>query len=285
MSKLVGGTKDITRVLTSRGFLSNQIDMLLPRLHPELFSRPKMLGEVIDAWNREMTSLTSHEEVKDVDRPYITATANAPNNLDLDFKINMNMILAEREPNLLNIHPNRISTRKERILSLGIVHSIGEMWKLLYFAPAGFFLQDWTELTKKFYYIEHNILNWLYDKHSRKMLKCHPMISNALVSEKPFDHIRTRFLFAQRTGYKTLVNQLKVETSTNLIGLRELILENNEYYLQKIAPDVTMEEYNCFQDLIKNSPHSESSDDAKIYEELAELENTRYEKNKERTAR
>lgn len=282
MSKLVSATKDVTKVLVSRGFLANQIDILLPRLHPSLTTQPKLLGQVIDAWNNEMTSLTVKGET--FDKPFITATASAPNSLDLGFKIDMNMILAEREPNLLNIRPDMIGVRKEKILNLGLVYNVGELWKLLYFAPAGFFLQDWTELTKKFFYVEHNILTWLYDKHERKALSCHPMVSNALVSEKSFDHIRARFLFAQRTGYKALVNNLKVELSGDLIGLRELILEDNESFIRKIAPNVTLEEYNCLVDLIKNSPERESDDDAKIYEQLAELENIRYEKKNKRRA-
>lgn len=265
-SKVFAKAKDVLR---DRLFNEQQITKLLPQLHEKLIEDPKYLAEIIDSWNTLFGSAGT--PVQDVIiQPKIPPVAAPPNSSILARnKINMTNILADVEPDLLLLDPGKLFNRHDRIRNLGITNSLSEEWLLLYNAPRGLYLQDWVELTKKIYYVEEKIIDFLYDKKERKAMTLHPLVKSASVTEIDFDQIRTRYLFALRSGYKSLSHLYSVQTALNKPSLADLILVSNESFLSRFASYCSIEEYNSFSDMIKN--HDIDEDDAEIFEKLAEL--------------
>lgn len=259
-------------ILAERLFSEQQIKKLLPKLHANMVEEPKYLAEIIDKWNILMSSVASSDpNLGQKPRDSLPPTAKPPKSCPLADKVDMTKILADVEPDLLLLDPEKLVARQERIRKLGISNNLSEEWILLFNAPRGVYLQDWVDLTKKIYYVEEKIIDFLYDKRERKAMTVHPLVRSAAVTEQDFDHIRTRYLFALRSGYKTLSNLYGVQAAHNKPSLSDLILVDNELYLKKFASYCSIEEYNAFADLMKN--HDLDEDDAEIFEKLAELNN------------
>lgn len=254
--------------LASRYFNSDQIDKILPNLDEELLRRPECLSEIVDTWNTIMSA--SGNPYMPRDKDMTPALAKPPaNSIMRHMDMDMTYILADVEPNLLRLDPDKLLKRHMRVMGLGIARNSGENWALLLNAPRGFYLQDWVQLSKKIYYIEENVLNFLYDKKQLKEMTVHPLLKAAKCVECEFDIIRLRYLFALRTGYKSLGHMFKVQTALTAPGLRELLLSDTKSYLRKFAPFCSYDEYNSFSDLIKNYELDE--DDADVLSDLAEL--------------
>lgn len=262
---------NVKNLLKERHFNDKQVEKLLPRLDKRFLEEPKYLMEILDTWNRLMGSSSPNPEELDV-KDHIQPLAYPPKSslLGAQAKIDMTTILAEVEPDLLLLDPEKLRTRHARILGLGLTQNKGQEWLLLYNAPRGFFMQDWFELSKKIYYIDHNIVSFLYDKKELKSMTYHPILKSAASVETNFDHIRARYLFAARSGYKSLSHMFDVEIALNRPTLKDLILADNASYLTKFAPFCSDEEYNTFSDLIKN--YDVDEDDAEIVEKMAELD-------------
>lgn len=271
------GTKvlnSIRRILADRSFTEYQIEKVLPRLHPGHFEEPKLLAETIDAWNLSMRSGPIREEF-DLDTETIPVTACPPRDaLTTKRNVNMNTILAEVEPDLLMFRPDKLIQRHNNIMGLGVINSLNEHWTLLFNAPRGFYLQDWFELTRKIYYIDSKVIDLLYDKKEQKEMQRHPLVKSAACVEADFDHIRTRYLFAKRSGYRELGYMYKVQSAASRPTLKDLILVDDAVFLQRFAPFCSDEDYICFANLIKN--HELDEDDADICNQLAELDSLRY---------
>lgn len=257
-------------MLVERFFTEQQIDKVIPRLSQEFYNEPKYLAEIVDTWNIIMN--TADPQSADYANPnHIPPMASAPPNSLMGLeKVNTATILADIEPDLLLIDPKKLFVRHKKVLSLGIVQNKGQEWTLLYNAPRGFFLQDWYDLMKKVFYIEHNIIDFLYDKKEQKTMEVHPLLKSAASVEIDFDHIRTRYLFALRCGYKSLSHMYEVQMALDRPTLRDLVLVDNKSFMSKFAPYCSLEEYSTFSDLIKNTEVDE--DDKEIFEKFAELE-------------
>lgn len=252
--------------LASRYFNPDQIDKILPNLDEELLRQPECLNEIIDTWNVLMSSADPSRLSKNS----TPAVARPPaSSIMRDMDVDMTYILADVEPNLLRLDPQKLIQRHNRILGLGIARNSGENWAILLNAPCGFYLQDWVQLSKKLYYIEQNVLNFLYDKKELKEMNVHPLVKAAKCIECEFDLIRLRYLFAYRSGYKSLSHMFRVQTALTTPGLKELILSDTKSYMKKFAPFCSYDEYNSFSDLIKNYELDE--DDADLITDLAEL--------------
>lgn len=265
-SSLISKVKD---VLLERHFTEQQVEKILPTLHEKMIERPEHLVEIIDTWNSVMTRHPSPIEFKPTDG--MIAGVGKPPRKSFLAKIDVDMtnILADIEPKLLLLHPDKVVERYNKIESLGIARTNGEHWNILFNAPRGFYLQDWKEILKKVYYIQNNVIDFLHDKKEQKDIITHPIARNAAVIEAEFDHIRTRYLFAHRSGYNALSYMFPVQTALDKPSLNELILSKDKTYLSKFAPFCSIEEYSAFSDLIKNQNIDE--DDADIVERLAEL--------------
>lgn len=262
----------LVRLLAERTFTNEQIEKVIPRLHEEIMKEPKYLAEIVDAWNILMNRTSMDKEKFDTPSfDTVPSTAKAPVSSFLGSQnIDMNHILADIEPDLLLLDPEKLIKRHNRIVGLGIAQNLGQLWTLLYNAPRGFYLQDWSHLSKKIYYIEHRLLDFLYEKKEQKSMLVHPLVKSAACVEADFDHIRTRYLFAMRCGYKSLSHLYDVQTALDKPSLKDIVLSDNESFLDKFAPFCTTEEYTCFANLIKN--HDIDEDDADVIERLAELD-------------
>lgn len=263
----------VREVLSQKLFKERQIERILPRLHGKILENPEHLSEIVDTWNILLGSSGMRLQHEDSRRIPSVASPSSKTSIG-DTKINMNTILSEIEPDLLLLDPEKLVSRHNRVKGLGIAKTLKEEWLLLYNAPRGFYLQDWIDLSKKIYYIEHKLIDFLFDKREQKSMEVHPILRCAVVSELEFDHIRTRYLFALRSGYAALSHMYSVQMALDRPGLRELLLTDNQAYLKKFAPFCSEDEYNAFSGLIKNTSIDE--DDAEIFERLADLNALRY---------
>lgn len=259
-------------VLKERFFTEPQINKILHSLKGKI-EDPRHVAETIDTWNRVMGSqsysfYSNHNNNANVES--IPPTAAPPRNSPLNHKnININTILADIEPRLIQMHPDMVWNRKTRIDKLAFANNSNDFWQILFNAPTGFFLQEWQELAKKVFYVDRKVIPYLFDKKQRKEMITHPIVKAAAISETNFDHIRTRYLFAQRSGYKTISGLIKVKSHEEMPSIKDMILSDNMTYLRIFAPYCSFEEYSAFSNLMKN--HDLDEDDAEIFEELAKV--------------
>lgn len=273
-----GKTLDTIRtILIDRSFNEAQIKKIIPSLGPGYAKEPHLLSDVIDCWNIIMRTAKRRTDSDNMQDHRLIPAVAAPSSASLTakYKVNMNTILADVEPKLLQFKPDNLIRRHEQVQGLGVIKNMNEQWIALYNAPRGFYLQEWSDLTKKVMYVTNNLLDLLYEKKEMKEMQTHPLVKSAAIVEKDFDHIRTRYLFASRVGFKELSQMYKVSTAKSKLTLSDLVLANNNTFLRNFAPHCTTEEYNCFAMLINQ--HDIDEDDADIYEDLAELESLKYE--------
>lgn len=265
-TNLVGKVREL---LAQKLFTDTQIEKVIPRLSDDYIKEPTHLAEIIDTWNNLMSS--SGPKLSHYSLNHSPPLAVPPPSALLgQLKVNMNTILGDIEPDLLLLHPEKLVSRHNKIKGLGLTKNLGEEWLLLFNAPRGFYLQDWTDLSKKIYYTEHKLIDFLFDKKEQKGMDVHPIVKSAAISETDFDQIRTRYLFALRSGYNALSHMYSVQMALNRPTLSDLVLTDNRSYLQKFAPFCSEEEYNSFSNLMKNTKIDE--DDAEIFERLADLD-------------
>lgn len=255
-------------------FTEQQIDKVLARLPKSALDDHQLLAETIDTWNRIVGRALVPKDfaVKDQDlSDEVPALAYPPkNSLLTKLGFNLNNVLADIEPDLLLFRPEKLVNRHKDIMSLDIIVNQKDLWSVLFNAPRGFFLQNWADLIKKIYYIDHKVIDLLYDKKELKTLETHPIVRSAAVTEVDFDHIRTRYLFAIRSGYLALSHMYQVQSAAKKPTLRDLLLADNSSFMNTFSPFCTTEEYECFANLIKKNRLDE--DDAKVFEQLADLE-------------
>lgn len=265
----------VREVLASRFFTESQIKKVIPRLHEEHIKEPKYIGEIVDCWNDLMSNGLSEFKDPELSDRYTPQVAHPPKRSFIsNCGFDMNTVLADIEPDLLLLDPTKLLTRHRRVQGLGICNTASDLWTILYNAPRGFYLQDWIELSKKIYYIEHYLIDFLYDKKEQKSLTTHPLVKSAASVEINFDQIRTRYLFAHRSGYHTLSHLYDVQMALEKPNLGDILLADNKSYLSKFTPFCSEEEYNSFSNLIKNYDFDE--DDAKLFDNLAELDSLKH---------
>lgn len=257
----------IRELLTERCFTPTQIETLLPKLDENFVREPAYLAEIIDTWNNVMANIFA---------PALPAKGMIPSNAAppagsflqrLD--INMQRILTEVEPDLLLMHPEKLVERHTRLLDLGLCKTGHDFWTVLFNAPRGFYMQDWNDLLKKVYYIDNQIVDFLFDKKDLQDEDIHPIVRASTCIEANIDHIRARYLFASKSGYKALAHMYPIQTGLEKPRLKDLLLIDNQAYLKIFAPFCTIEEYKTFAALIKNYDYL--TDDIDVYEKLSEL--------------
>lgn len=262
----------IIDLLRERLFNDKQIQKIIPILHDEYFKEPRYLSEIIDTWNNVMsrapcvTATYSYEHCPAVAKPSSTFPVD-------EIKIDMNYVLGDIEPRLLLLAPKKVSERFKKIQKLGIAQNMNDHWLLLMHAPRGFYLQSWTDILQKFYYIQDNILDFLIDNKRQKEMIQHPLLKSAAVIEVDLNYIRSRFLFAQRTGYASLAHMYEIQRALDAPNLKDLILSDELRYLRKFAPYCSLEDYKAFSDLIQN--HDLDEDDLEVVKKMSELDTLR----------
>lgn len=172
-----------------------------------------------------------------------------------DFK----QVFWNQEVRLLLVGENFIENRIYQLKNLDLVRGQNDLWQAFHLSPAGFFLQDWQEFLKKYYYITFKILPWLNSTND-KTDQIHPLIRHPQSIEQTYMQIKTRFIFAQRTGFK-------VAESKN-VNLKTLLLLTENDFLQIYAPNCTVEEFRALEKL--NMTELGNEDD-ELFEDLVQL--------------
>ena len=135
-------------------------------------------------------------------------------------------------------------------------------WTVFISAPAAFFLQDWAEFNRKYYYLQHRVMEWMIDVHHNPFPTPHPCVRYPAVFELPYETLKSRFEFALKTGLKSPVAAMKdSSTKKNKIDVQSLFLYPLEDYLTTIAPAVTEEEYYVFERMVEEYPDEEDRKD------------------------
>ena len=280
LRKVGTGLETVRNVLLDRSFTPKQIENIIPTLDPGYLKEPSCLAEIIDCWNTIMSqSLTKPggqaSFVAGNKRIPTVAAPPEKSHSDRTVTLDMNSILADIEPRLLRFDPEKLIRRHENIKGLGVIQNMSEHWLILSRSPLGFYLQEWTELTRKLMYIDHKILDLLNTKKELKEMQSHPIIRQCRVLEADYDLIRTRYLFASRVGYLELPHMYKIEISAVRPNMMDLVLSDDRTFMNKFAPHCSLEEYRSFAKLIKL--REVDSDDSDIFNEMAELETIKYE--------
>ncbi|OTF78048.1 hypothetical protein BLA29_000536 [Euroglyphus maynei] len=172
-----------------------------------------------------------------------------------DFK----QVFYQQESRLLLVDEEFIENRIYQLKNLDLIRGQNDLWRAFHQSPAGFFLQDWQEFLKKYYYITFKILPWL-NPDNNKNDQIHPLIRHPQSIEQSYMQIKTRFTFAQRTGFK-------VAESKN-VNLKTLLLFSEKDFLRIYSPYCTIEEFEALEKLHSTELGIE---DDKLFEDLVKL--------------
>lgn len=267
--------KKIFNMLSAYDYTEKQINAIFESIGQYIVDEPKLndkaIRDCIDCWANNMHP------------PKLKPNQLDKFNLeDIDYHmaIDLNTVLSEIEPKLLLMTPESIETRTGKIMDLGIILSSKDLWRIFVYAPRGYYLQNWNDLLKKYYYLNFIVLEWLFDKKQKENLYLHPLVRNSKILELDFGHIKGRYLFARRTGFKTvsIVNTLKSVSNEKKVDLSDLMLTSVDEYLQLIAPKCTDEEYRVFEQIVNEK---EDDDEEKTIDELIEVDQLQHTKSKD----
>ncbi|XP_027196163.2 uncharacterized protein LOC113790674 [Dermatophagoides pteronyssinus] len=173
---------------------------------------------------------------------------------------NFKQVFYEKESRLLLVDENFIENRIYQLKNLDLIRGQNDLWQTFYQSPAGFFLQDWPEFLRKYYYITFKILPWLNPDNNIKTNQIHPLICYPQSIEQSYQQIKTRFIFAQRTGFRI--------TESKNINLKTLLLISEKDFLQIYSPNCTIEEFEALEKL--NSTELGVEDD-RLFDDLVKL--------------
>lgn len=144
-------------------------------------------------------------------------------------------------------------------------------------APSAFFLQDWSDFNRKFYYLHHRVLAFCVDLHSDPFPTPHPCVKHAAVLSLPYATLKARFEFALRTGLsatacpaaaaadtnknknkKNKQNQKNERQTLARMDFESLFLLPVHEFLVRVAPPtLSEEEYYVFENMMEQFPDEE----------------------------
>ncbi len=231
----------LKEALQKNGFTEGQSDELITDLTPHLHrDSVSVIRSSLACWRKNITSSKEQSE---------------------KFEQLFTNVFTEKEPRLLLVKPEHILQRIEELKSLDLVRGRNDLWTLFRKAPTGYYMQEWKEFLRKYYYITYKVLPWLEPKIVRDSLN--PILQYPPVIEMHFNNIKTRFLFAQRTGFK-----ISTVGKGGKINLNTLMTYPLEEYLKIYSPNCTMEEFKALESL---NMQAVGEEDDKLFEELVEL--------------
>lgn len=230
----------LKEMLQKSGFSEMQSDTLVTDLEPHLQRDSlTLIRSSLACWRKNISSTKELES----------------------FEERFTNVFLEKEPRLLLVKPEHILQRIEELKSLDLVRGRNDLWTLFKKAPTGYYMQEWKEFLRKYYYITYKVLPWLEPKITRDSLN--PILQHPPVMEIHFNNIKTRFLFAQRTGYK--INTVGKNGKINLNTLLEYPV--NEF-LKIYSPNCTMEEFRALESI---NAQAVGEEDDKLFEDLVDL--------------
>lgn len=253
--------KDLVALLTSQHFSDGQIDKVLSHLSVERFRSAndlKTIEAAIVFWKSCLKP------------PRLKPDQFFPEEITPDTRykfVNVNHILSSVDPDLLLICPDAMKLRIDKFRSIGFMAGINDVWQVFATAPRGYFLQDWTEFQRKYMYLQFRVMEWIIDSKKEKYPTPHPLVEHAQVFEMSYEHIKARFQFAVKTGFKSVTTSTKVENTPKMLSLGRLMLTDLEDYLALVAPYCTEEEYLVFEQMVADA----EDEDDEIIDDLTEL--------------
>ncbi|KAI2811246.1 ATP-dependent RNA helicase ddx51 [Blomia tropicalis] len=235
-STVVAQLKSNHRLFALHGFDADQTQTLIKYLEPLLKNDSlRTIESSLNAWKHNLHSSKEQQ-----------------------FQQKFVQTILEEEPRLLLLDGDSVQERIEQLKSLDLVRGSNDVWKLFLASPTGYFLQDWSELLKKYYYITFKVLPWL--EPEIKTTFVNPLVLNPKVIELEYNVIKTRFLFAQRTGFQLHKQEIPNLNTLFLVPISE--------YIKIYAPYCTVEEFNALE---KVNVHSIGEEDDRLFEELVSL--------------
>ena len=228
-------------ILEKNGFSENQTETLLTNLSEYMHKdSPQLVNSSLQCWRKHL-------------RP---KKGDILKNDELFYDV-----FLTNEPRLLLLKSDFILQRIDMLKSLDLVRGNNDLWTLFLKAPSGYYLQDWKEFLRKYYYITYKILPWLESEIENDAIN--PILKCPAVIELTFNVIKTRFIFAQRTGNKG--SSCQNERQVNLNTLLKCPIKE---FLEMYSPLVTAEEFLALEKLNASSAGEE---DDKLFEDLVDL--------------
>ena len=229
------------KILLDNDFTEDESNLLVERISPYL-KCASQIEDSLSFWRKMQRNLSK----------------NSTQNNVTQFK---NVFLTE-DPRLMLVESNFLHERMSALQSLDLVSGSKDLWKLFITSPGGYYMQDWKDFLRKYYYITFKILPWI-DLDESKNKTSNPLMKYPQVIELPYNTIKTRLLFVQRAGSKTIGN-----VNENVLNLKNLLLTTTRQFLRIFAPNVTEEEYYALEKI--NLTQTGEEDD-KLFEDLVSL--------------
>lgn len=224
------------------GFSSKQTDIIVGNLGPYLqYNSPEIIKSSFECWKKNLP--TKNDDLNKSDQRFRD-------------------VFLTKEPRLLLLNSDCILQRMESLKSLDIVRGSSDLWRLFLKAPTGCYLQNWNEFLKKYYYVTYKVLPWIEPKIAHDSLN--PILKCPGVFDLTFNVLKTRYLFAQRVGYREVNTTMK----NSQLNLHTLFLLPVDEFLKMLAPNCTIEEFHALEKL---NSHSTGEEDDKLFEDLVDL--------------
>lgn len=251
--------KKLTAVLTAHKFLPVEVELIKEHLTkqqiPVSQDTLKTIEDAAAFWNAS------------VGPPKKYSSVPVEDNTDYNMA-NVNYVMSHIEPDLLLVNTARMRYRIQNLRSVGFISGAADIWRVFVGAPRAYFLQDWSEFLRKYYYVEHRMMEWLLVKKGERYPVPHPLVRHPKVLQAPYEHIKARHLFAVKTGMKEISVTNKLDKSlSEHISLGRIVLTDLTDYLKYVAPTCTEEEYLVFEQYVADS----EDDDDKTISELCDL--------------
>ena len=113
-----------------------------------------------------------------------------------------------------------------------------------------FFLQEWPDVILKAYYLHNRVVDWILNKKPHNLYP-HPIIRNPVVMEKSYDEIKTRFMFAVKSGYRSKALYQELSKATPYDIFNDLVATDLDLYMATVAKGLTQEEFLVYKEMLR----------------------------------
>lgn len=121
----------------------------------------------------------------------------------------------------------------------------------------------------KAYYIHNRVVDWILNKKPCNLYP-HPIVKYPTVLSKPYDEIKTRFLFAVKSGYKSKALYQDLSRMTPYDIFRDLMVTSMDRYMDTVAKGLTQEEFLVYKEMIRMQDQEED----KLFKDLSLMDNS-----------
>ena len=196
-------------------------------------------------------------------------------------------VLSITEPSLLFIDSVEMKKRVNLVQHSGFCDSKSDVANLFIKAPRGregrrilffcfnliaclaLFLQQWPDVILKAYYLHNRVVDWILNKKPCNLYP-HPIVKYPTVLAKPYDEIKTRYLFAVRSGYKSKALYQELTKSTPYDTFRDLMVISMDRYMETVAKGLTQEEFLVYKEMLRLQDQEEDQ----MFKDLSLMSNS-----------